>query len=131
MMRWVILLSVGLLGMSLDVVTQDHIKAVIQIEGQLVVDLGVHQALVQLGGDLIGLLAEGRGHATDLIPIEVDRGHLLGIAAIGDLVPFSVEPEPAATAREDSLGGFVGGHAAEGVGQVLPDPVESVRMSSA
>jgi hypothetical protein len=59
-------------GLPLDEVGQDGIEAVVHLKGEGVVHGGVDQALVQLGGYLVGLAAQLGGHAPDLVPVKVD-----------------------------------------------------------
>ena len=44
----------------------------------------------QLAAFLMAMLAERGGHAPDLIPVEVDGGHPLGVAAVAHLVALAV-----------------------------------------
>ncbi len=88
------LLSLPLL---FDEVGEDLIEAVVHVTGRLIGHLRIDHALVQGRGNLVGLLAQRRGHAPDLIPIEVDGGDLRGITAVGDLVSFTVESEAGAS----------------------------------
>ena len=85
-----------------DEIGEDLIEAVVHVKGRLIGHLRIDHALVQGRGDLVGLLAQRRGHAPDLIPIEVDGGDLCGITAVGDLVSLAVESETG-TAAGDGL----------------------------
>ena len=74
-----------------DEVAEDILKAIIHVKWRLIGYLGVDQTLIQGHGDLVGLLAERRSHAPDLVPVKVDGGDLRGITSVGDLVSLAVE----------------------------------------
>lgn len=67
-------------------------ESLVHIERSFVLHRGVDQSGIQSGRGLIGLLAQISAHLPDLIAIEIDGGHTLDIAAVGDLISLVVEP---------------------------------------
>ena len=67
-------------------------ESLVHIERSFVLHRGVDQRSIQSGRGLIGLLAQISAHLSNLIAIEIDGGHTLDIAAVGDLITLVVEP---------------------------------------
>lgn len=64
---------------------------------------GVLTRATQSGRGLIGLLAQISAHLSNLIAIEIDGGHTLDIAAVGDLITLVVEPIANSPVRDQNL----------------------------
>lgn len=67
-------------------------KAVVHIKGRFVVHRGCNEAQVELRGGFIGRLVQLAQFSADDIPVIVDGGNPLHIAAIGNLISLCVKP---------------------------------------
>ena len=100
-------------------------KSLVHIERSFVLHRGVDQSGIQSGRGLIGLLAQISAHLPDLIAIEIDGGHTLDIAAVGDLISLVVEPIANSPVRDQNLAIAQAGHVTEQSGDLLALPVEA------
>lgn len=78
-------------------------KAVVHIKGRFVVHRGCNEAQVELRGGFIGSLVQLAQLSANDIPVIVDGGNPLHIAAIGNLISFSVKPVSGSSIGNDLL----------------------------
>lgn len=100
-------------------------ESLVHIERSFVPHRGVDQSGIQSGRGLIGLLAQISAHLPDLIAIEIDGGHTLDIAAVGDLISLVVEPIADSPVRDQNLAIAQAGHVTEQSGNLLALPIEA------
>lgn len=106
-------------------VVEDLLKAVVDIKRSFVGHLGIDQALIQGHGDPVCLLAQRRGHAPDLVPVEVDGGDLGSVTPIRNLVALTIEAESGSAAGDGLFAVAERGHMPENFGQFLTLPVQA------
>jgi len=103
----------------------EHIReAVVDIERRFEVHFSVNYAAIQLRRDRVGFTVHLRQMFPDHIPVEVDRGHALDIALVGDLIAVSVEAVTHTAVGYVHLGASELGHMLES-GDVLPSAVQA------